>query len=63
MKRRGRHAHTEPLSSDDLRLIGQLKAHRIDLDAQRKGLSNRALAQKFGVSSVTISRVPEWGHD
>jgi hypothetical protein len=63
VKRRGRHANTEPLSPDDLRLIAQCKAHRLDLREQIRGLSNRQLAKKFNVSSVTISRIPEWGHD
>ena len=52
--------HPTKLTENDVRLIGQLKAHRLNLREQIRGLSNRQLAKKFNVASVTIARIPEW---
>ena len=69
---RGSELPHSKLTEDDVRLIRQLVAERTELvrrarqlrDESRK-LSNRHIAEKFGVTSRTIERLlsgEQWGH-
>lgn len=69
---RGSELPHSKLDEDDVRLIRQLVAERTELvrrarqlrDESRK-LSNRRIAEKFGVTSRTIERLlsgEQWGH-
>lgn len=57
MSGRGRHA--PGLTEEDKTLIADCKAERKRLKRQLSQLTDRALAKKFGVSNVTIERIPE----
>lgn len=64
-RNRGEGHHRAKLSDDDIRLIRQAQETRAMHIAEARKLSDKALAEKFGVSRATIGRVlygEAWGH-
>ncbi len=53
------------LDEDDVRLIRSIVADRTELDRRRAAMTNRALAEKFGVTHSCIDKITEgmaWAH-
>jgi len=49
--------HSQMISEEDERLIGALLLERDELDRQRAAITNEAIAEKFGVARMTVSKV------
>lgn len=64
MRNRGEKHYRAKLTDDDVRLIRRAEIERRRLREQAEQLSNRALAEKFGVSPRCIERVlgDGWSH-
>ena len=63
--KRGEELPHSKLTNDDIKLIHQAVEHRNELRKQASQLSNRSLAEKFGVHYRTIDKVTagySWTH-
>lgn len=63
--KRGEELPQSRLTDDDVRNIRALIKHRSDLLSQAKQLTNRRIAEKYGVHFRTIDRIASgetWGH-
>jgi len=63
--KRGEDLPQSRLTDDDVRAIRQLISERSELLRQARELSNRKIAEKFGVHFRTIDRIATgetWGH-
>lgn len=63
--KRGSQLPHAKLTEEDVRLIHELVAERDEMKRQLAGLTNAAIAEKFGVHRRTIDRVTAlegWGH-
>lgn len=59
-RRRREPHHNAKLTPDDVQLIRALAAERAKLREQADRISQKALAEKFGVSQTTISCVENY---
>jgi FixJ family two-component response regulator len=63
--RRGSDLTHAKLTEEDVQLVLQLVAYREGLRRQLRHLTNKAIAEKFGVHQRTVDRVisgENWGH-
>ena len=62
---RGQQHYRAKLTDDDVRALRQIVADRRQMAARLAALSNRALAEKFGVTTACVERViygQTWSH-